>query len=129
MAERTFSRTAVDVCDDDAATHDWAAPVRRALLSLPDDAPGEPRYLEKYASDNAPVLHGTTAYIPHGLRRSMEVEFRENDREEGAAAGRWWANYHYVVYEKAAEEAVRVYELAPIHTRDKVRLVQRPSLP
>ena len=95
--------------------------MRKALLALPDDAPGQPRFLEKYASDNSLVLHGTTSCIPHGLTRSMEAEFKDNDRDEGAAEGKWWPNYRYVVYETAVEEAIQVYDLAPIHTRDKGR--------
>ena len=93
--------------------------MRKALLSLPDKPPGQPRFVEKYASDNSPVLHGTTQYILNGLSRSMEAEFRDNDREAGAAEGKWWSNYQYVVYERAEEMPVQVFELAPIHTRDK----------
>jgi hypothetical protein len=99
-------------------THDWAVPMRKALISLPDAEPGQPRFMEKYASDNAPVLHGATTYFPNGLTRSMEAEFRDNDREEGAPQGKWWPNYYYVVHERAVEEAVQVFVLAPVHTRD-----------
>jgi hypothetical protein len=93
--------------------------MRRALLALPDDAPGEPRYTEKFSSDHSPALHGSTNYIPNGLTRSMQAEFRDNDCEEGKPEGKWWAEYKYVVYEKAVEERNQIYDLAPIHTRDK----------
>lgn len=93
----------------------------RALLALPDDVPGEPRYTEMFSSDHSPGLHGTTGYIPNGLTRSMEAEFRDNDRDDETREGKWWPDYRYVVYEKAVEERVQVFTLAPFHTRDKGR--------
>ena len=89
------------------ASRECVARMRNALLALPDDAPGQPRFVEKYASDNSLVLHGTTSCIPHGLTRSMEAEFKDNDRDEGATEGKWWPNYRYVVYETAVEEAIQ----------------------
>ena len=96
----------------------WAREITAALLALPDDVgeKGEPHFTQSFDVDMEPVVHGTASCMPDGLPRSMEDEFKYNDVVDGR--GKWMDDYEYVVKEPAVEKQVKVWSLAPTHTRD-----------
>lgn len=64
-----------------------------------EDHPGNVcRQALQWSMDVSALLHGAAGSMPHGLTRSMEEEFRRNEK------GKWWEYYNYVVYQPAKEK-------------------------